>query len=1136
MNQPLIQVLRAIGKERQVDGAIMLKYSDTPQFIPAALAFDKHPGGVAQEPPYITAAAPFSVGDRLIYRGLAYYGYIATVKTIDSGEGAYHVELKAKSINFKAATSRICHAVSSSDRNLVWSPNYAVARKLGIESSALGRITAACRVTVGQETYDVGLSLRHGNDLSLPGMSRPSPEGKGWQYSTAAVEVLMLYQAKFPWIAQLCVESDSSTLLLADAFPELDNEALVEKARAVQRWRRQSALGGRKLAPVTSSMPQDAAMHAVEAIVGAISHSPVKTAELHRVKPELLISPLLHGVKSPLSATCLSVGDWVACMSGDGEALPPFGAYGVVVAVHDGFADVRTLEKFASGSDLDGRVQTGYGFRISFDFLLSLTTINAADVSQLAAHTVASIAHVSHTTRSPSRSASGAAVVPAVAEPAIPDGTRGFHQHAGHGRGKPINQQSAKATIAALAGPQHHGNIPLAAPTHATSTAAPAAVPDFLQKLLTTPADPAPAQTQASQLQMTEAQQTGTADGQSGSAPPPAAGPVVPDFLRKLLGGPQTQGERPESGDQVGAVQPPQKACTHSRGTPPFNNDQASSNRPIGAGEMSDAIAGVQPADPPLASVAGTTREGHLPPHLCPPSHEAFSRMPRHAQVEAALQSMKELVCTLQTAAQEISSSGHMALVNVLAKDLLTQSLSLDMINSVEDAVCEIAAALEYSDDELELLVVSAQMIFDQARHSLEDVAYPGLRWLQHRILVLLSKVESRCLAVMSHAGDAAGQALQPLRVQLRDARDGRLPITLQLIDSCESLLLPAMAACPSLQVRAMTQRTKDNLACLRRLRSELLAEVAQMSHTGAGKLLSGCHAILQARACSPQAMSTVQQALRDAYSRRSFTHDILNMCSSFFQDLARRQVGNTHEMLQELVHQDMLLTISDHYSIDHRSAMGSIQAHTAQTPRQISPKVSPTAFMQSMLQSHPRPASPGQQRDVHLAASSKTAPVQPSTAGVSQQLQIDATLAMSPPPVSVLPGHNQSPASLPRPGVDVVGVRPQQIKQPTASGARSIEDWAGEDLIRGLLQNVTRNPSSAPLPPQVQQMPPLAQGLGPTHPHRGQQPPAKQPVGQHVAWQPHSAMQPRQDHSEKPASTVQVDPLDMWSLLRGGQ
>lgn len=88
------------------------------------------------------------------------------------------MELRAKCINFKAATSRIVHAVTASDRNLVWLPNYVVARKMGIDSSALGRITAACRVTIGQDSYDVGLSLRHGHGLCVPGMSRPSPEGK----------------------------------------------------------------------------------------------------------------------------------------------------------------------------------------------------------------------------------------------------------------------------------------------------------------------------------------------------------------------------------------------------------------------------------------------------------------------------------------------------------------------------------------------------------------------------------------------------------------------------------------------------------------------------------------------------------------------------------------------------------------------------------------------------------------------------------------------------------------------------------------------------------------------------------------------------------------------------------------------
>lgn len=82
-----MQVLRVIGKARQVDGAILFTYSEEPQHIPAALVFARHPGGASQEPSLKETASSFSVGDRLIYRGLAYYGYIATVKNIDLIEG-----------------------------------------------------------------------------------------------------------------------------------------------------------------------------------------------------------------------------------------------------------------------------------------------------------------------------------------------------------------------------------------------------------------------------------------------------------------------------------------------------------------------------------------------------------------------------------------------------------------------------------------------------------------------------------------------------------------------------------------------------------------------------------------------------------------------------------------------------------------------------------------------------------------------------------------------------------------------------------------------------------------------------------------------------------------------------------------
>jgi hypothetical protein len=58
-----------------------------------------------------------------------------------------------------------------------WHANYSVARKLNIDGSALGRMTAACKVVAGAAVFDIGLSLRSGTTLCLPDMAQPSPDG-----------------------------------------------------------------------------------------------------------------------------------------------------------------------------------------------------------------------------------------------------------------------------------------------------------------------------------------------------------------------------------------------------------------------------------------------------------------------------------------------------------------------------------------------------------------------------------------------------------------------------------------------------------------------------------------------------------------------------------------------------------------------------------------------------------------------------------------------------------------------------------------------------------------------------------------------------------------------------------------------
>lgn len=449
------------------------------------------------------------------------------------------------------------------------------------------------------------------------------------------------------------------------------------------------------------------------------------------------------------------------------------------------------------------------------------------------------------------------------------------------------------------------------------------------------------------------------------------------------------------------------------------------------------------------------------------------------------------------------------------------------MINSIEDAICELTGGLDITEDDMEILASSAQQIFDQARHAVEDAAHPGLQWLQQRILMLISKVEVRCLAVISHAGDDVSKTLHPLRTQLCDVRLGLLPITPQLVETCERLLLPAMAACPSFRVRVMLQQTQTNIANIRNLREELLADVSQMLHEGAGKLLGGCHAMLKAGITSVEMMAPVQKTLADAYASRHFTRGTINASRSFFQDLANRRVGNSNEMLQELSHQDMLLTILDRYSVD-RTAPVQSSTHVPSALHQAA-ATAPSVLIQPTSHAHAGAGPSGAQLALPASADGRSQTSRHLAVVPVARTGLVAAQAAS------LTTVGYPSASLQQPVVGASTVAPKQAAQAVPSGGKSAQDWAGEDLIRGLLQNVTRHPAQAALAPTPTQLP---HGHGPS-------PPVQQMHKNHalratVIPHPHPSAVHAGRSSQNPYSASpspgHVDPLEMWSLLREGR
>lgn len=397
--------------------------------------------------------------------------------------------------------------------------------------------------------------------------------GKGWQYSAAAVTLITEFHQKFPWVAALCQLTDSPTLLVADAFPDLDAEAHAAKVAAVLAWRAKSALARKKLVPCTSSMASPKAVQDLDQTLAAVSCAPAKQWEVADVKAELLLPPIGAGTTAAVTAASVALGDFVAYVGAADGANPPFGTVGVAIAVHDRFADVLCAEKFATGGDLEGRVRKGYGTRLPFDVLMNLTTLSGADLSPMAAKAASAVAPRPQDAAGP----------PA---PGIPDGTRGFHQVAGLGRGRKVAGGGAA--------PQSPAGVPVAtlhpalAAEASAGAAAPAAVPDFMMKLLAPPPAPAP-----------------MPSAPAGPAPPSAA---APDFMMNLLAAPSAAAAAPPP-----AAPPPLGAhdlvMQLLRPTPPPAAAAASPAAPLAA--------------PPVAPPAVPPAAVPVPSAPCPPAAPA---------------------------------------------------------------------------------------------------------------------------------------------------------------------------------------------------------------------------------------------------------------------------------------------------------------------------------------------------------------------------------------------------------------------------------------------------------------------------------------------------------------------------------
>lgn len=533
----LLHVRPCEGLVRQVDGTVEKRFGKTEIVYPLQVTLRRNP---SPDPRFqadgssgtsnVLGLEPLNEGDQVIFLGRAHYGCIAKVlpsgprgldkkgkalkkyettglKTTNGNvpnKGPYRVEVvpaPPSAAQAAQAARRILSNVSVS-----YQPSGQVARRLGVNSRTLGRMTGNVWVQIGEERrdrIDIGLCVKNGaKGLYVPDYCAPleptpyqqqqaqqqgqEPRKGGWAYSDAMIRVLEQYKQRFPWVWTAIEKQETSSsaslssgggggksgppqaLTLEQLFPGMDNEAALAQVSSLRKWLKSTPLARRPLVKPTAKVAPESAVRMLQAALPPNITKTLPAVELENVAPALLMAPLVKGgIASVFAGGNFEIGDRVLTVSSVGA--PAFGSRGTVVGVYDEAVEVLFDQEFLGGNDLFGRCNGEAGAMLPADQILNLSRPHAVKAEGAAAfkmvrrdtggntestntrssNTAAASSSMSASHAMAAASAAlqgkGAPKPPSGPEPRIPDkaGSKGFAW--GTGRGIPVGIKAAAA-------------------------------------------------------------------------------------------------------------------------------------------------------------------------------------------------------------------------------------------------------------------------------------------------------------------------------------------------------------------------------------------------------------------------------------------------------------------------------------------------------------------------------------------------------------------------------------------------------------------------------------------------------------------------------------------------------------------
>jgi 5'-3' exoribonuclease 1 len=329
-------------------------------------------------------ASDFPTGEKVIFLGDMAYGTAAQVSAthgnaLDIGIAYFPGERKENLTYTKLVMTR-----PSSQ----YTPSHALARRLGISSLALSRVTSTLMVALSTNSKtNVGLSLKfESKGLKVLGYSRKAD--RNWEFSDKCARLIAEYRDAFPEPFRHLDNRGGDIVTSAELCPSAEDPDQVIKD--MHKWLKTRGVNDLEPVSLFAESLEKETVHQIEQLSNHFreqrSKDSIKRVQIKGIPRQAVLKPS-HAIYR-LQGQRFALGDRVIMVQDAAAGGVPLAMKGVVVGLGTRDIDVVWDVPFMGGETLMGRCSDYRGSTVPFCSCLNLSHPQFAIGSESAPQTV----------------------------------------------------------------------------------------------------------------------------------------------------------------------------------------------------------------------------------------------------------------------------------------------------------------------------------------------------------------------------------------------------------------------------------------------------------------------------------------------------------------------------------------------------------------------------------------------------------------------------------------------------------------------------------------------------------------------------------------------------------------------------